>query len=692
MAGLQGDNPIQSPEDDALGRASIAQSFAQEVLTLDRSEGLVVGVLGAWGSGKTSFINLARPHLTSAGAVILDFNPWMFSGAEQLVERFFIEIAAQLKVRPGFRNVAVDFEKYGEMFAGLGWLPVVGGVVSRIGWVVRGAGKLAQRRKEGIAGRRDKLRGKLETLEKPIVVVLDDIDRLSTSEIRDVFKLVRLTASFPNLVYVVAFDRKRVETALSETGVPGRDYLEKILQLAVDLPAVPESVLLSQIAHALNRAVEGYENAGPFNANEWPDVLMEVVRPLVRNMRDIRRYAASVRGTVRSLEGQIELVDVLALEAVHVFLPDVFTQLHDAVEGLTTTRSMYYGAGSTEPPHLKEQVERVLHAAENRESVVRAMIGRLFPAAGRHLGGSSYLADWKVRWLRDRRVAHEDVLRLYLERVVGHGLQAFNEAEKAWALLADRDALDTYLRSLDRERLVDVVSALETYESEFKPEQVVPATIVLMNLLPDLPERARGLVDPDNRIMLTRVTYRLVRSLKEQVPIAEAVGQILLELRSLSVKQELILKVGYRKGAGHKLVSEEAARRFETAWRNEVRAAGAEQLKNEHQLFRVLLHAKLDTESEEPPLLVHDAPDVTLALLRSARSEVISGEMGTRAVQRSWRLPWDSLVELYGDEETLKARIQALGAIPTDDDRELLELAEKYVGGWRPNDFGDDDE
>ena len=67
----------------------VARSFAVQVLSLDVSEGMVVGVLGPWGSGKTSFVNLARVHLEEAGIPILDFNPWMFSGAEQLVEAFF---------------------------------------------------------------------------------------------------------------------------------------------------------------------------------------------------------------------------------------------------------------------------------------------------------------------------------------------------------------------------------------------------------------------------------------------------------------------------------------------------------------------------------------------------------------------------------------------------------------------------
>ena len=82
VAGIPGDNPILHVRDDVLGRGPIAESFARQVLALDVSLGAVVGVLGKWGSGKTSFVNMARDDFRSAGSPVLDFNPWMFSGAE----------------------------------------------------------------------------------------------------------------------------------------------------------------------------------------------------------------------------------------------------------------------------------------------------------------------------------------------------------------------------------------------------------------------------------------------------------------------------------------------------------------------------------------------------------------------------------------------------------------------------------
>jgi len=688
-ATITADNPIRRPEDDTVGRAAAAKSFARQVLGLDARQGVVVGVLGAWGFGKTSFINLARTEFERAGVPILDFNPWMFSGAEQLVESFFTELAAQLKIRPGFEEIGKDIEEYGEAFSGLVWLPVLGPWIERGRSLSKIVSQFLQRRKEGIGGRREKLEKALCRLDHPIVVVLDDIDRLSSSEIREVFKLVRLTASFPNIVYVVAFDRARVEKALSDEGVPGRDYLEKILQLAFDLPAVPSQVMDRQIFSAIDSVFSGINNPGPFDDQVWPDIFTEIVRPLVRNMRDVRRYAAAVRGTVTALDGQIAVTDVLALEAIRTFLPDVYSNLHTAVEALTTASGMSYGSLS-DPPHLKASVDSLIQASATHQNLVRSMITLLFPAAQRHVGGSHYGGEWTKGWLLDRRVAHGDILRLYLERVAGEGLQAFTDAERAFGVMADRTAFDSYLHSLDANRLEDVIKSLETFEGKFLSQHVVPGTIVLLNLLMALPDRPRGMFDLDPRYVVGRVTYRLLRSINDPNRVEQAVRAILPEVASLSAKLELITDVGYREGAGHKLVSEAAATEFEKDWRSEVLSTPSSDLVHEGDLFRVLLVTKQHAAADEPPLEIPDVPEVTLAILRTSRSETRSQSMGRRAIRRSPRLAWDALIDLFGGMDEMKERIIRLKENKPQGEDELLGLVDKYLGGWRPGNFGED--
>lgn len=545
VGSLAADNPVRQLSDDKLGRTSAAKSFALNVLRLDTSEGVVVGVLGAWGSGKTSFINLARPTFEEDGVPVLDFNPWMFSGAEQLVQSFFSELSAQLKLKPGLVEVGKGLEEYGEMFSGLAWVPIVGPWIERGQDLAKLIGNLLQRKKEGVGSQRAKVDKALRALNKPIVVVLDDIDRLNTSEIRDIFRLVRLTANFPNLIYVLAFDRKRVEDALSEEGIPGRAYLEKILQIGFDLPTVPEHVLNQQIFAEIDAALEGIPNAGSFDSNAWPDVFVEVIRPLISNMRDVRRYVAAISGTVSSLEGQIALVDVLALEAVRVFLPDVFQRFPASVSGLTTTSDIGYGGGR-EQVHLKQEIDDLIDAAGNRAAVVRAMIQRLFMAAQRHVGGSHFGADWSRKWLRERRVAHPDVLRLYLERVAGQGLLAFNLAELAWGLMPNSQSFDEYLRRLDPEQAVEVIASLEAYEDDVTQDRVAPGVISLLNLIPVLPKLERGMFGFGTEMVVSRVVYRLIRSQNSEELVESTARQVLPQLTTLFAKLTLIEMIGHR--------------------------------------------------------------------------------------------------------------------------------------------------
>lgn len=685
--GIRADNPIQDRDEDTLGRSSEARHFADHVLSLDSSDGLVVGVLGPWGSGKTSFINLARPEIQRAGIPILDFNPWMFSGTEQLVLSFFDQLAAQLKVYPKLKHLGKHLETYGDV---LGAATVfVGLPAGPIRALLGGLGKGIRRKQEDVGETRRKVKTALENLDCPIVVILDDVDRLSTSEIKDVFKLVRLTANFPNLIYVMAFDRQRVEKALNDEAVSGRDYLEKILQTAVDIPVIPSEVLNREIFFAIDKVLRGLDSPGPFDEARWPDVFMEVIRPLIDNMRDVRRYTTAVYGTVRALEGEVALVDVLALEAIRVFEPDIFRSLSSSIDALTSTSSVGYG-GQRDPDPVKEQVEALVNMEEDRTEVIDALISRIFPAASRHRrGGMHYGPEWKSRWLRERRVAHEDILRLYFERVTGSNLHTFKDAENAWCFLSDREALDDYLRSIEADRIQDVISALEEYEDEFSGQHVVSGAIVLLNLLPDLPDRKRSILDVDTELIVTRVVYRLVRSLEDASAVEDAVRMILPEVDTLSGKLDLINTVGYRENVGHKLVPEPVAATLEREWRDEVRNTPIEELDfaREYDLLRVYCLLQRDSGESEPEFEVPADRQVTLALLRSAKSYTISQTVGTRAVQRSPRLWWSGLVEVLGSEDVLRERIDTLKAADLANSEELIELAEKYLSGWRPSEY-----
>ena len=127
-------------------------------------------------------------------------------------------------------------------------------------------------------------------------------------------------------------------------------------------PLVPPHVLDRQIFEAIDEALSEIGNQGPFDKDAWQDVFAEIVRPLFSSMRDVRRYAMAIPGTVRELDGNVALVDVLALEAVRVFLPDVFCQMHQGIDGLITVSEFLPGS-LAELTRLKQQIEGLISAA-----------------------------------------------------------------------------------------------------------------------------------------------------------------------------------------------------------------------------------------------------------------------------------------------------------------------------------------
>ncbi|MBQ1054496.1 AAA family ATPase [Micromonospora sp. C32] len=686
------DNPIDRAEQDLLQRSTGAANIARGIRDVDASGGYVVGVVGPWGSGKTSIVNMVGEALRREPALpVIEFNPWMFSGTDELVQTFFRELAAQMRLKdPKVAAIAESVNTYADLLSPVEALPLVGAWFSRFRGAAKVVAEYQEKRKGSIADQRHKLSTELAKLDRPIVVIIDDIDRLESTEIRDIFKLVRLTASFPNVVYVLAFDRIRVEAALNQSGFDGRAYLEKIIQLGIDVPSVPNAVLLRLLGESLQGAVADLDALERFDENAWPDVLMEIVRPLITNMRDVARYCAAVRATSRTLGNQVELVDVLALDAVRIFLPDVFQSVVAGRDGLTTTSSASFNP-RYEDPRLKEQVDAVVAAGAQRPDVVKALIERLFPAARRHIGSNTYDSSWRPTWLRGRRVAHPDVFALYLEQVSNDGMRAFSNAEKAFAVLDDEDALDALLRSCETSELEDVVGALEAFETEFPIDAVVPASRVLLNLLPDMPERPRRTMTfVDARLVVVRVVLRLMRRLDSPDKVMEAAGQILAEVPSFASRLELITILGYREGAGHRLVSEADARVLEERFREQLMAAPSSILANEKGLLRLLYAPKFFGDGGDAVQVDPKNLPLARALLLDARSIVRSQQIGSRSVRTGVRLSWEPLVGLFGGEPAVKEAVDALRGTADDEMKPVIELADKYMAGWRPSEWGDD--
>ncbi|MDQ4142988.1 MAG: KAP family NTPase [Actinomycetota bacterium] len=692
---VRADAPIEHRSEDRLKRARLAEAVADQVVHGPPGQGLVIGIVGKWGSGKTSVLKMVEEAVREwRDTVVLTFNPWLFSGAEQLVTRFLDELAAQLRHagREGgtsnrLGRAGERLSTYAESLEPLSWLPLVGPWLGRVG----GAGRVyravrkARNEQPSAEEQRELVRKELRELDHRILVVIDDLDRIEPVQIRDMVRLVKLVGDFPNVTYLLSYDREPVERALGETPAEGSTYLEKIVQVVHDLPDPPPEAVQQMLLEELQAVVDAIPT-GPFREDDWRNILPAGIRPFFRTLRDVRRYLNAVPVTLRVVGGEVALVDVLALEALRVFVPKAHAELSGSVATLTGLERRLVGPSQGRDEADAERVKAILEAAGDQERPTREILRRLFPSVG-HLVGGTRLIGSEQRARQELRVADPGVFRAYLQRALPEGTISAALVGEAVASLGDRERLARLFENLDPETAEGLIRRLEDYEHDYDPASVEPALEVLLNQLPHLPEGRRGMMGFGAELVVGRVVLRLLRRIDDESERLGLIERVLPRIEHLTGRMKLIDTAGHRENVGHKLISKEASDRLYDELRHQILSAPPSQLARERGL--VDLFVRVTHEDEERGITgIREACQddrVFLQLLRAGLGEQTSQTIGDYAVRSRPSLPW----ELYGQwlgEEAVRQRVEDLAAktaghgLP-ERSRAALEAAQKYASG-----------
>jgi len=104
---------LRDPEQDRLGRAPFAKAIARSIAGISNPEGFVFALYAPWGSGKSSTLNFVLHYVEESildgRVLVLRFDPWWYTGEEQLVLQFF----RQLMLALGQTDVSADLKKLG---------------------------------------------------------------------------------------------------------------------------------------------------------------------------------------------------------------------------------------------------------------------------------------------------------------------------------------------------------------------------------------------------------------------------------------------------------------------------------------------------------------------------------------------------------------------------------------------------
>ena len=678
------DNPISTASEDLLQRSKFVERIVREIKMTDASQGYVMAVMGQWGSGKTSALNLVKERLSDSGTILVEYNPWLLSGVEELVDGLFREINAKLSKKGVKYRAAIDkIIDYGEMLTPLTSVPVVGTWANGVLMPFQVMAKQRNLQTTSVVEQKEQVAEVLANLDSSIVVIVDDIDRLDRTEVREIFKLVRLTANFPNVIYLLSFDRIRVENALAEDGVPGRAYLEKIVQNGFEIPMIPRKVLTREVAQALDSALEQVKVR--LDREVWDNTLLNIVVPAIKNMRDVRRLAMAVRSTAAALTDSVEVSDIVALESMRLFLPDAFWYLvaYQLPEGNSKINTDEIRGKDEKEINISQALSNV----PQDEAIIDAFLRITLPTSsyydpGIFSAGIGILDEY----LRKRRVAYSEVRKVYLEQVLPDRLIAFANAEIIYQLTDDSAALAHELNAIADDELEDVISDLGRFAGKYSEVGVVNVIVAILGAMTRLPRHDdRSVFMPEVRFNVTYTIGKILEQYQKNGGTVEAaVNAIIPQLRNLSAQLKLILLVGHVPDAGHRLVSSSYAQQLQEQYEQDVAVTPIEQLVHEDNPLSVLIAPVYWGSSIAQRIDVTAPLSVHYAVLNSAVGENRRQSSESTRVHRTPVLAWGELCGVYSDESTIAQVYKRMCDDPEPDSAELLELIKKYLDGWRP--------
>jgi hypothetical protein len=316
------DDPIREWEQDIIGRASIVEVLAEHIF-VHRTP--IVELDGELGDGKSSVLNLLRRTI-EGHAIIVSFSAWLPGSHETLALDLFRDIATECRrafYMPQVRKVSIAYAR------------TVTGSVS----FLAGLREMlpAQSQREEI----EEIREVLGRVPVPIVVLLDEVDRMQRDELLILLKILRGASSMPNVTFVCAFSETEIRKTLSTEGDISNDYFEKFFPVSVSL-APPDPKMLGMLfrRQVISAAACGHWFLGA-NDSKFPELLEymweESLSHICTNLRKVRLLLNDLMSAAHPVAGEVNTLDLIGIEGLQRFEPTIHRLIRKNSSFLTST-------------------------------------------------------------------------------------------------------------------------------------------------------------------------------------------------------------------------------------------------------------------------------------------------------------------------------------------------------------------
>lgn len=307
------DTPIISDKKDILDYANDVKQLAEQLKIISSEYSYSVGITSSWGSGKSSYLNMLKNYLSSnKDFIVIDFNPRHSYTPQDIQKDFFSVLQSKLK-EYDYRFTYI-FKNY---------LKALSIIESKFLSSLFELHKIWDVKSE-----KEKLNDLISQIDKRIVIVIEDFDRLLADEIIEVFKLIDGNASFTNFIFITAYDKKHINKIIGEAYSNEEAFFsDKFFTIEVPIPKRPYDKIFNYLIetltdklHIRKEEVEKYEIV---LANH-----IEVLKKYLTTLRDVKRFLNLFIRSYQQVEGEVEFRDYFLIRIIQYKNEEEYVKLY----------------------------------------------------------------------------------------------------------------------------------------------------------------------------------------------------------------------------------------------------------------------------------------------------------------------------------------------------------------------------
>ena len=307
------DTPIVLPKEDILDYDNDVKQLVEQLKIISSEYSYSVGITSSWGTGKSSYLNMLKHYLRiNNDFIIIDFNPRHSYTPQDIQKDFFSVLQSKLK-KYNYRFTYI-FKNY---------LKALSIIESKFLSSLFELHKIWDVKSE-----KEKLNDLIAQIDKRIVIIIEDFDRLLADEIIEVFKLIDANASFTNFIFITAYDKNHINKIIGETYSNEEAFFsDKFFTIEIPVPRCPYSKIYDYLIktlidklHVEKEEIEKYKIvlAG----------LREVLEKYLTTLRDVKRFLNFFIRPYQQVKGEVEFRDYFLVRIIQYINEEEYIKLY----------------------------------------------------------------------------------------------------------------------------------------------------------------------------------------------------------------------------------------------------------------------------------------------------------------------------------------------------------------------------